>query len=88
MNEAQMQAMINQAKQVNVHLMSTNQRLKMHHITESRGPATVTVNGLGEIQDIQIDGVASEAIDCVIAALRACEEHAKAGYEAFVGGRR
>jgi hypothetical protein len=87
-SEAQMRAGIAEAEALNKHLMSTTARLKVHRITETRGPASVVINGVGDVLEVHIEGVDPEVLDCVVAALRAAQGHAQQGYEAFLAGRR
>jgi len=87
MTPEQMQRLAQEAESFNRHLMSVHARLRHLRITETRGSASVTLNGLGEICDVSIEWVDQEVQDCLLAALRAAEGRAQAGYEMFGGGR-
>lgn len=88
MNPEQMRAAVREAELFNAHLMSQTQRLKMHRITEARGDVVVVLNGVGDLEDISINGVDIEVTECLIAAFRAAQINAQKGYKAFMEGRR
>lgn len=65
------------------YLLNLHASLRLSLITECRGPATVTMTGLGEIKSIKVTGVDEFTQDCLLAALRAAEGRAQQGYEKF-----
>ena len=83
MKQDQIRRMAQEAEGLSKHLLVVHARLSQVRITECRGAATVVLNGLGEIQDVQIEWVDQVVSDCLLAALRAAEGRAKAGYEQF-----
>jgi DNA-binding protein YbaB len=87
MRPDQTQAIMHSAQQLDHYLAKVHARLQQVRITESRGPATVTLDGLGAVQSVEIPGL-DEVADCVVAALRAAEERAQRGYDAFIPSER
>lgn len=85
MTPEQVAAATHEVDRLNRHVMTVQARLRLVIITERRGPATVTMNGLGALQNLSIEGVDQDLTDCLIAAVRACEARAQQGYEAFRG---
>lgn len=79
----QMRVALREAEVLSGHIAVTHTRLAQQRITETRGPATVTLDGLGAIVDLSIAGVDQEVADCLLAALRAAEGRANEGYDAF-----
>lgn len=76
--------MAREAETTRIRLSALEAQLRSTRISEVRGPVRVTTNGLGEIQNLEIEGVSSEVTECIISAKRACEENAKAQYERYV----
>jgi DNA-binding protein YbaB len=72
-----------EADQLQRYLLGVHASLRLILITECRGPATVTMTGLGEIKSLKVNGVDEFTQDCLLAALRAAEGRAQAGYERF-----
>lgn len=85
MTPEEMRRAAREAASLSAHLNQVHARLAEERITERRGRATVTLNGLGAIQGITITGLDHETQDCLLAALRAAEGRAQQGYEAFAG---
>lgn len=88
LTQDQMRLAAREAQRLNAHMLSTQARLRLRMVTESRGSATATVNGLGEVQHLALDGVDEEQVEHLIAALRACEDTVRRGFEGFTRGGR
>lgn len=86
LTQQQLQMAIREAEEIGQHLGRLHVRLAEQRVTETRGPATVTLNGLGGIESLSIEGVDPEVQDCLLAALRAAEGRAQQGYDAFLEG--
>lgn len=72
-----------EASALSRHLQTMHVMLSHVRITECRGPATVTLDGLGAIKGLEIQGVDQTVVDCVYAALLAAQVDANRGYEKY-----